>query len=396
MSEKILLALPRPERRSRLTGVLRERGHFVLESASFQQTAALLEQNPALLIFDADLAEGDAGRWDELQRCCRRWGTACLAFVPSRDPGADPRAAAPWLAGTLRRPEDTEVLLARIVDVLTIRRLSHELDLAHQMLGKKQREFSENLRAANQIQKNLLPKRLPEVDKFHFAYRFLPCEEVGGDLFNLLRLDEETIMAYLFDVSGHGVSSAMVGVSVHQSLSPHSGRIVKQRLDKPPYYRIPAPAEVMAALEAEFPFERFEKFFTITYLLIDIATGQVRYCNAGHPPPALLRADGTLETLRAGGGLIGLGDLGTFNEGVVRLDPGDRLFLYSDGIIEYDSGGPEMFGEERFLRKLGELKRRDLATSCEKIIESLYAFGKGSPLKDDVTLLGIEYRGQSF
>lgn len=394
MAEKILIAQPGQERRRRLYEMFRRRGFLVLEGSSVEQTLALLQESPALLLFDVDLVDGAGSEvWESLQKACDRWSTSCLCFVPSRDPQAELIVRHPWLAGTLRRLEDAQILLDKISDILTIRRLRHELSLAHGMLSRKQHEFQESLRAAAAIQRNLLPRQLPKVDTLHFAYRFLPSEEIGGDLFNVLRLDEDTLMVYLFDVSGHGVSSALVSVSVHQSLSPNTGRIIKQHLDQPPYYYIPAPAEVMAALEAEFPFERFEKFFTIAYLLIDIRSGKVRYCNAGHPPPILLRKGGEIEKLAAGGGLIGLSEVGPFCEGETVLAPGDRLYLYSDGIIEYGNGADAFFGEERLLRRLSDYRRRDLGTICGNVIEALMSFGRGAPLRDDVTLLGVEYRG---
>lgn len=394
MAEKILIAQEGQERRRRLYELFRGRGFFVLESATVEETLKRLEEMPALLLFDADLVDGAASEvWQSLQKACDRWSTSCLCFLPSRDPQADLIVRHPWLAGTLRRLEDAQILLDKIHDILTIRRLRHELSLAHGILSRKQHEFQESLRAAAAIQRNLLPRQLPKVDTLHFAYRFLPSEEIGGDLFNVQRLDEDTLMVYLFDVSGHGVSSALVSVSVHQSLSSTTGRIIKQHLDQPPYYCIPSPAEVMASLEAEFPFERFEKFFTIAYLLIDIRSGKVRYCNAGHPPPFLLRKGGEIEKLDSGGGLIGLSEVGPYCEGEAHLAPGDRLYLYSDGIIEYGNSTDGFFGEERLLRRLSDYRRRDLGTVCGNVIEALISFGRGAPLGDDVTLLGVEYRG---
>ncbi|SDM59056.1 Serine phosphatase RsbU, regulator of sigma subunit [Geoalkalibacter ferrihydriticus] len=395
MSEKILIAQAPGAERQTLRGLLREQGYFAVIAGSLDAALRMLAENPAVLLLDPDLADGAGPQfWSALEDGCRQSETACLALIGAGRTAGALHERAPWLAGSVRLPADPADLAVRVRDVLTIRRLGHELALAHNMLSKKQREFGESLRAAAQIQKNLLPRHLPKVETLNFAYRFMPCEAVGGDLFNVLRLDEDTVMAYLFDVSGHGVSAAMVGVSVHQSLSPHSGHIVKQRLDQPPYYRIPGPAQVMAALEAEFPFERFDKFFTIAYLLIDIHSGRVRYCNAGHPPSLLLRADGSVETLDQGGGLIGLSEVGAFNESEVRLNPGDRIFLHSDGIVEYTNSMREFFGEERFLRKLGEFKRHELGKVCDKVIEALRTFGRGAPLADDITLLGIEYRGR--
>ncbi|MDY6848657.1 MAG: SpoIIE family protein phosphatase [Thermodesulfobacteriota bacterium] len=397
MSEKILIAHTPDDERRTMCSVLREQGYFVRQCAGTSSLLEALEDSPAVLLLDAALSGNDrAEYWDEVAKFCTQRETACLVFSTMGEPSSSIRERLPWAMGVVHHPNDVDELAARVGDLVRIRRLGHELGLAHDMLQRKQREYNESLRAAAQIQKNLLPQRLPKVDTLSFAYRFLPCEQVGGDLFNVMRLDEKTLMAYLFDVSGHGVSAAMVSVSVSQSLSPHSGRIVKQRIESDPHYRIPAPAEVMASLEKEFPFERFENFFTITYLLIDIETGRVRYCNAGHPPPVLLKADGSLETLDEGGGLIGIEGLGSFNEGEISMQPGDRLYLYSDGITEHSNSRLELFGEQRFFRKVQELKKRDLDSVCEKTIEALHAFGRAQPIKDDITLLGIEYRGRSL
>ncbi len=225
------------------------------------------------------------------------------------------------------------------------------------------------------------------------AWRFVPCEQVGGDLFNLVRLTEDMVLAYILDVSGHGISSAMVTVSVTQSLSPHAGRIVRRSLDKPPYFHLLSPAEALRQLEQEYPLERFDKLFTISYLLINTRTGQVRYSSAGHPPPLLIRKDGTCRALTAGGSIIGTGCSGPFEEEEFTLGCGDRLFLYSDGVTEHCNQHDEMFGQERLFSKLAANRKRPLDPACNNLIEALKSHGQGTMFRDDVTLIGIEYQG---
>jgi sigma-B regulation protein RsbU (phosphoserine phosphatase) len=188
----------------------------------------------------------------------------------------------------------------------------------------------------------------------------------------------------------------MVTVSVYQSLSPQVGRIFKRSVSDPPYYRLPTPAEVMQELEKEYPFERFGKFFTISYMLFNIHTGQVRYCSAGHPPPLLVRKNGQGEPLRAGGSIIGTGCSGPFEEGEINLRTGDRLYLYSDGITEQADHNGGLFGQERLFRKLEAVKKLPLDPSCEKVITALCNFRQDAPVKDDVTLIGIEYLGNGL
>jgi sigma-B regulation protein RsbU (phosphoserine phosphatase) len=344
-------------------------------------------------LLDTELAGGRVHQpWSELTPYFQHINIPCLLFSSSGQEPAKTGLLPPWAADTILQPVDSHEVRFKIAAQLTIRRLSHEADLANKALLEKQRELEEYQRSAAEIQKALLPCNLPDYSNLCFSWRFLPCEQVGGDLFNVLRLDNDTVMAYLLDVSGHGISAAMVTVSVYQSLSPQVGRITKQLISTPPYYRLPTPAEVMQELEKEYPFERFGRFFTITYMLINIHTGRIRFCNAGHPPPFLVRNNGPSELLQAGGSIIGTGCSGPFEEAEIDLQAGDRLYIYSDGITEQTGRADELFGQERLFCKLEAMKKLPLDTSCEKIIAALSSFTREAPLKDDVTLMGIEYR----
>jgi len=190
----------------------------------------------------------------------------------------------PWTCGVVRNSADEEEWTEKIAIYRQLGRLEHEVSNLKNKLNVRWREDKEDLRSAAQIQQSLLPKKLPSLPHFNVSCHFHPCEMIGGDLFNLNQVDEETLMLYLLDVSGHGISSAMVSISVYQSLSLLTGQIVKRIIDKPPYYRLLSPVEVMGELSREYPFERFELFFTIVYMLINIHTGETRYCTAGHPP----------------------------------------------------------------------------------------------------------------
>jgi phosphoserine phosphatase RsbU/P len=388
MAEKILLAHPAGGAQTKIQRFLRHHGYQLLAAASLDETVVLLGQSPDLLLLDADLAQSGTFDLQQLGTLCCEAHIPTLIFSTTSDTTL--RQRAPW-AEVMERHENGPELLARITGQLRLRRLSDELRMVRNHLQQKEHEYQENLRSAAQVQKSLLPTVCPTLRNCRLAWRFLPCAAIGGDIFNVLQLDEKTVMFYLLDVSGHGISSAMVSVAVHQSMSLQTGQIVKRRLDTPPYYLIPPPAEVLSSLEQQYPFERFEKFFTITYLLLDISTGLLRYSSAGHPPPFLLRKSGGLEMLAAGGTIIGLGAYVPFEEGEVQLEDGDRLFLYSDGITEHMNPVSELFGEQRLKQKITTWRRSSLDQTCEKVIEALHDFGQGSPLRDDATLLCIEF-----
>jgi sigma-B regulation protein RsbU (phosphoserine phosphatase) len=225
------------------------------------------------------------------------------------------------------------------------------------------------------------------------AWKFMPSDVIGGDIFNVFHLNEDYLALYMLDVSGHGVPSALVTVSVSQMLQPHSDGILKKRILSPPYYRILRPREVLRFLEREYPVERFKKFFTVIYAIVHTGEGKLTYSSAGHPQPILLHPNGDLEFLEKGGPIIGLGGAIPFEEEKRTLQFGDILIFYTDGVIEFQNVEGAFYGMDRFC----ELLKRHIHLPVERILDTvidhLFEFGKGAKLRDDVSLLGIQYKG---
>ena len=267
-------------------------------------------------------------------------------------------------------------------------------------LLEKQKKLNEDLAAAAQIQKSLLPLNLDPAENLEVAWKFMPCEHMGGDIFNLFQLDDDHWGIYMLDVSGHGVQAAMVTVSVSQFLQPNSGHLFKRRAGKLRHNRqLRTPAEVLTALDREFPFERFNNFFTITYMIINTRSGELRYSNAGHPHSIVLRKDGKRELLQSGGPAIGIGDFpllsdqeNRYAEGRPQLTPGDKLFIYTDGIVDYQNTEGEFYGTDRFYQTLEALRVQSVQRIVEKAVENLLDFGRNAAPLDDITLLGLMFK----
>jgi sigma-B regulation protein RsbU (phosphoserine phosphatase) len=394
MPGKILLAHQETVAAQAIYQLLRDEGYHILRADNLPETERLLQQLPDLLLLDTDLADlHQANSWSDLAFQCQQDSISCLLYS-SRMQAFEINDSAPsWIADTISRADDPHEVRFKVAAQLAIRRLTYEAELANRQLLKKQLQLEEYQRSAAEIQTSLLPTNLPDIAHLLVAWRLVPCEQVGGDLFNVVRLSEDMVLAYVLDVSGHGISAAMVTVSVYQSLSPHAGRIVRRPLEKPPYFHLQSPAEVLRQLEQEYPLERFGKLFTISYLLINTRTGHVSYSSAGHPPPLLVRNNGSYQALNAGGSIIGTGCSGPFEEEEIQLYQGDRLFLYSDGVTEHSNHQNQQFGQERLFRKLTSNRKRALEPACDKLIESLKGHGQDIIFKDDVTLVGIEFLG---
>ena len=257
-------------------------------------------------------------------------------------------------------------------------------------------QLDEDLKAAAEIQRSLLPASPPKPDLMDVAWHFRPCARVGGDIFNIFPLDDSHWGFYMIDVSGHGVSSAMIAVSVSQMLQPHSAILTRENREAACGRSVIPPARVLDELNREYPFERFESFFSITYMVIDSLSGELRYATAGHPSPLVARRDGIIEYLRTAGPVIGMDTDHAFPEGEIMLDPGDRLFIYTDGIPEYQNSEGQFFGRERMVRLLnGSRGPGGVRETVGVVMESLADFGGGVDFQDDISLLALEYKGNT-
>ena len=269
----------------------------------------------------------------------------------------------------------------------------------NQELIRKQDRIEQDLIAAGEIQKSLLPKNINCRDILEVAWKFRPCEKIGGDLFNIIQLNDEHWAFYVIDVAGHGVSAAMVAVTVFQYLQPQGGNLVMRPSESLKTQKIQRPARVLEFLDREYTFERFENFFTMNYVVLNTKTGRLAASSAGHPPPIILRKDGTLELLKKGGRPIGTIDLRlsddepiVFEEEHAQIHPADKLLLYTDGVYEYQNEQGEFYGNERFYKKLKELKDLPVSNLIETSFTSLLDFGNNIEPQDDISLLGVELK----
>lgn len=242
--------------------------------------------------------------------------------------------------------------------------------------------LAEDLRAAADIQRALLPSEAVVTPGIVSASVFRPSFVIGGDIFNVWPLADGTLGAFIADVSGHGVASALMTVSLTQWLASSAG------LKRPG--PAPSPAAVLQALNLTYPFERFEKYFSIVVVIIDPNTGRLRYSSAGHPAPFIMERDGHVRWLQAGGPIIGMGLPMPVDDGTELLAEGERLVLYTDGVTDDLSSSGERFGTAALLRVFEDGRTRPLRDVCAMVAERIVERRGDAPARDDIALLAFE------
>jgi sigma-B regulation protein RsbU (phosphoserine phosphatase) len=185
-------------------------------------------------------------------------------------------------------------------------------------------DTTEQLKMAGHVQRNFLPRRLPNLKDVRWAALFEPADWVSGDMYDVARLDEQHIGFYIADAVGHSMPAALLTMFLKQAL--------KMRETTGNDYRIFGPLEVIKNLNQAMSDQHLAGclFATCCYCLLNVRTRQLTFTRAGHPYPVLIRG-GQATQLESRGGLLGVFEHTEFDQQTVQLEPGDKVFLYSDG-----------------------------------------------------------------
>src|SRR5688572_23911130 len=252
--------------------------------------------------------------------------------------------------------------------------------------------MSRDLKAAAKIQKTFLPRQAPRAAGADFAWIYRPCDELGGDGLNIIPLGDDKVGFYILDVSGHGVASALLSVTLSRLLSPPSepSSILIRNVDDSGRFDITPPAEVAATLNRLFPFDSATKqFATMIYGILNAATGDFRYVSAGHPGPVHLPCGGDPVMLECQGFPIGMTD-DAYEESSVHLGTGDRLYLYSDGIPEAMDPAGMQFGDARLLEAIGRGRTEPLQEGIAALLAAIARWLGSERPRDDISILAVE------
>jgi len=224
------------------------------------------------------------------------------------------------------------------------------------------------------VQRGFLPKEIPQMAGFEISGAWLPARSVGGDYFDVHAFSENKLAMSIADVSGKGMSAALLMSNLQAALKATASDEV--------------PPEDLCRKVNRIICDNVspDKFITAFYGLVDGSSHRLVFTNAGHNAPILARRDGSWLRLREGGVPLGLFPSADYERGEVELAPGDRLVLFTDGVTEVSGAGAEEFGEERLLSVLLENRHLSAKELQERILAEVAKFS-GARFEDDATLV---------
>ncbi len=292
-------------------------------------------------------------------------------------------AVAAQQLSTINTKNEIERLAGSFSSMVT--ELDRYIDEIKTVTEEKERIGAE-LTVATRIQADMLPRKFPafpDRNEFDLYARMTPAKEVGGDFYDFFMVDDDHIALVMADVSGKGVPAALFMVVAKTLIKNHAvmGR---------------SPARILSYVNDQLCEGNAEDMFVTVWLaIIEISTGKGIASNAGHEHPVIKRAGGKweLEIYKHSPAVATMEGL-NFKEHDFILNPGDSVFVYTDGVTEATSAEDELFGTDRMLVALNS----DTSASCEKVVDDVKAgidaFVKDAPQFDDITMMCFSYKGK--
>lgn len=255
--------------------------------------------------------------------------------------------------------------------------LTHEINAMSTSLAAVEKVRQRQMNKARMIQENLHPQKI-NVPGLDVATIYHPADEVGGDYYDVLQLEDGAWLFCVADITGHGISAAM------------SAAVLKTLLIQACEHSS-CPAEIMEFINRRFTvISPVGEFVSMQLISIHPETHATEYASAGHEPACILSSTGEISESETTGLLVGIEQETSWNTICIQLNQGDRLLMLTDGVSETHSPAGEMFGRKRLTALLQECQHLSVSETAEQIRSTLSRFRAGGAQQDDITLLLVE------
>ncbi len=398
-AQHVLIVEDSPVYRRLLARMLAQWGYTVSEAENGVAALDILANQPVSLV----ISDWEMPEMDGLSLCreirSRQFGHYVYVILLTAREAPDDLTLG-FDAGAddfLSKPVEQSELRARLHAGARVLSLESTLAARNARLSEALRQIEQDLEVAARIQQSVLPAHQQRHQDYFSDWIFLPSAWVSGDIFNVFPLDNH-LGFYCVDVSGHGVGAAMMSLAVARQFL--HGRAVERFLFTADN-EVASPAEVVRILNGRFCSDEVEivSYFTMIYGVIDLATGEGRLCQAGHPTPFIVTPEGEARTVGNGGAPVGLMPDLCWTDVNFSLAAGERLCLFSDGITECENLGGEQFGQMRLQASLQAGAGLTLNELLPQFARHLVHWRSGDnkeslAMADDVSLLVIERTGE--
>ncbi len=394
----ILIVDDTPANLQVLAGMLKDRGYKVRPVPNGKLALSAAQRDPPdLILLDINMPDMNGYEVCEHLKADGMLKGIPIIFISALTEQLDKvKAFATGGVDYITKPFQMEELHARVETHLKLHRLQIELEKTNSRLATANGRMSRDLKAAATIQRTFLPSAAVKVAGAEFAWGYQPCDELAGDGLNIIPLGGGKVALYILDVSGHGVSAALLSVTLSRLLSPPSdlSSILIRDRDVTGPLEITPPAEVAERLNKQFPFDTVtSQYATLIYGILDIAARDFRYVSAAHPGPIHVPIGMPPVTLESSGFPLGLAEE-TYVERRVHLATGDRLYFYSDGLTDAINPRREQFGESRLLEAIRSGRTKPLREGITTLLEEIDRWHGGESPKDDISILAVEVSSQ--
>jgi len=311
-----------------------------------------------------------------------------VIMATARDEGSDVAEALSLGANDyVTKPLDFKVVRARVENVLGYAQAVSELRQTNDRMNR-------DLEAAARVQASLLPNKPIDIEGAEFIWQYRPCDELAGDGLNVFKRDNEHVAMYVMDVSGHGVASALLSVSVTHHLSQMIRQKEAAEYGGTSGANITSPAWLARNLNTLFPMESVGRhYFTFLYGVLNVKTRTFRFVSAGSAGPLVIHADGSSDVHDVPAVPIGMFPDSEYEDTLIELQAGDRLYLHTDGL--YEERNPEsreQFGRDRMRNALCSASGEPFGTSLDGLFQSITDWRGSEALSDDIAVLGFAIR----
>jgi len=374
--------LPRDDVRAAL-----EQSGYALSIHNLSEPALANGRPAQLLVVDG------AQQPEQAYRLCLRLRTLqdehfvpILFLAPDAEPpsrlaslenGADAYLTRPFDPAELRAQAQALLRIKERHDQLSAR--AAEVHRVNKRLQAAYQQIDQELALARRIQESFLPRTLPQLPRLRFAVQYQPFSQVGGDFYDIFRLDEHHVGLYVADAMGHGVPASLLTIFVKTGVRAKeiSGRS----------YRLVPPPEVLQRLNHDLIEQALSDapFITMVYALFNHAEGTLQFSRAGHPYPLYVPADGPPRLWEMEGGLLGIFET-QYRLQVQQLRRGDKVLLYTDG-MDAAAFGSQPVGLASLLAAAEHFRALPIDQMVERLAQDLFTQTRRT---DDLTVLGLE------